>query len=105
MLLGTTIMSIGAIIQIASFGVPEMIVGRIVAGIGNGINTSTGQYTHYAPCNDDADRGSTCVAGRNIESELARQTDYHRDDHEHLRFLTVKLGHLRLFVSTANRSP
>lgn len=27
-LLGTTIMSIGAIIQIASFGVPEMIVGR-----------------------------------------------------------------------------
>ncbi|KAH6638811.1 general substrate transporter [Boeremia exigua] len=40
-LLGTTIMSIGAIIQIASFGVPEMIVGRIIAGIGNGINTST----------------------------------------------------------------
>jgi MFS family permease len=34
-------MSIGAIIQIASFNVPEMIVGRIVAGIGNGINTST----------------------------------------------------------------
>lgn len=42
-LLGTTIMSIGAIIQTASFGVPEMIVGRIVAGIGNGINTSTGK--------------------------------------------------------------
>jgi MFS family permease len=28
-LLGTTIMSIGAIIQIASFNVPEMIVGRL----------------------------------------------------------------------------
>jgi MFS family permease len=27
-LLGTTIMSIGAIIQVASFNVPEMIVGR-----------------------------------------------------------------------------
>lgn len=27
-LLGTTIMSIGAIIQTASYGVPEMIVGR-----------------------------------------------------------------------------
>ncbi|KAF2254942.1 general substrate transporter [Trematosphaeria pertusa] len=40
-LLGTTIMSIGAIIQTASYGVPEMIVGRIIAGIGNGINTST----------------------------------------------------------------
>lgn len=43
-LLGTTIMSIGAILQIAAFGVPQMIVGRIIAGIGNGINTSTGMY-------------------------------------------------------------
>ncbi|PVI00209.1 general substrate transporter [Periconia macrospinosa] len=40
-LLGTTIMSIGAILQIAAFGVPQMIVGRVIAGIGNGINTST----------------------------------------------------------------
>jgi MFS family permease len=29
-LLGTTIMSIGAILQIAAFGVPQMIVGRSV---------------------------------------------------------------------------
>ncbi|KAG9518342.1 general substrate transporter, partial [Aureobasidium melanogenum] len=40
-LVGTTIMSIGALLQCAAFGVPQMIVGRIVAGIGNGINTST----------------------------------------------------------------
>ncbi|KAF4544207.1 Sugar transporter [Lasiodiplodia theobromae] len=40
-LLGTTVMSIGAIIQIASYGVPEMIVGRVIAGLGNGINTAT----------------------------------------------------------------
>nr|POF02587.1 sugar transporter stl1 [Quercus suber] len=40
-LLGTTIMSIGAILQITSYSVAQMIVGRIVAGIGNGINTST----------------------------------------------------------------
>ncbi|KAK8239029.1 general substrate transporter [Phyllosticta capitalensis] len=40
-LLGTAIMSIGAILQAAAFGVPEMIVGRIVGGIGNGINTAT----------------------------------------------------------------
>ncbi|KAK6075661.1 hexose transporter [Seiridium cupressi] len=40
-LLGTTIMSIGAILQIAAFGVPQMIVGRVIAGIGNGMNTST----------------------------------------------------------------
>ncbi|KAI9710446.1 MAG: hypothetical protein M1812_007414 [Candelaria pacifica] len=40
-LLGTSIMTVGAIIQIASYSVAQMIVGRIVAGIGNGINTST----------------------------------------------------------------
>ncbi|EME89736.1 uncharacterized protein MYCFIDRAFT_71755 [Pseudocercospora fijiensis CIRAD86] len=40
-LLGTTIMSIGAILQITAYGVPQMIVGRIVGGIGNGLNTST----------------------------------------------------------------
>jgi sugar porter (SP) family MFS transporter len=38
---GTTSMSIGAILQITAYGVPQMIVGRIVAGIGNGINTAT----------------------------------------------------------------
>jgi MFS family permease len=34
-LLGTTIMSIGAILQIASFSTAQMIVGRIVAGMSN----------------------------------------------------------------------
>lgn len=38
---GTTIMSIGALLQITAYGVPQMIVGRVVAGIGNGINTAT----------------------------------------------------------------
>lgn len=41
-LVGTTIMTIGAIIQIAAYGTAQMIVGRIIAGIGNGINTATG---------------------------------------------------------------
>ena len=38
---GTTVMSIGALLQITAYSVPQMIVGRIVAGLGNGINTST----------------------------------------------------------------
>jgi hypothetical protein len=40
-MLGTTVMSVGAVLQISAFGVPQMIVGRVVAGIGNGMNTST----------------------------------------------------------------
>ncbi|OAG10399.1 general substrate transporter [Paraphaeosphaeria sporulosa] len=40
-LLGTTILSIGAILQITAFSLGQMITGRVIAGIGNGINTST----------------------------------------------------------------
>jgi MFS family permease len=40
-LIGTSIMTIGAILQISTFSVPVMIVARIIAGIGNGINAST----------------------------------------------------------------
>ena len=40
-ILGTVIMMVGAVIQVSSFGVPQMIVGRIVTGLGNGLNTAT----------------------------------------------------------------
>lgn len=38
---GCVILSIGAALQCSAFSIPHMIVGRIVAGIGNGLNTST----------------------------------------------------------------
>ncbi|KAJ5572450.1 hypothetical protein N7450_009434 [Penicillium hetheringtonii] len=40
-LVGTTIMAVGAILQAASFSLAQMFVGRIVSGIGNGVNTAT----------------------------------------------------------------
>lgn len=40
-MLGTTLMLVGAILQASSFGVPQIIVARIIAGIGNGFNTAT----------------------------------------------------------------
>ncbi|KAL3465019.1 hypothetical protein BJX64DRAFT_297776 [Aspergillus heterothallicus] len=40
-LAGCVILSIGAILQATAYGIPQMIVGRIVAGVGNGLNTST----------------------------------------------------------------
>ncbi|KAJ5348526.1 uncharacterized protein N7506_001779 [Penicillium brevicompactum] len=40
-LLGTIIMSVGTILQASSFSLPQMFVGRIILGIGNGINTSS----------------------------------------------------------------
>ncbi|OJJ61781.1 hypothetical protein ASPSYDRAFT_75794 [Aspergillus sydowii CBS 593.65] len=41
LLLGSTIMAVGAILQTTSFSLPQMFVGRIISGIGNGVNTAT----------------------------------------------------------------
>ncbi|CRG87564.1 Sugar transporter STL1 [Talaromyces islandicus] len=38
---GSLIMVIGATLQCTAFGLPHFIVGRLVTGIGNGLNTST----------------------------------------------------------------
>ena len=40
-LYGCVILSIGAALQASAYGIPQLIVGRIVAGLGNGMNTST----------------------------------------------------------------
>jgi MFS family permease len=40
-IIGCIILSVGAAIQTASYGVPQLIAGRIVAGLGNGVNTAT----------------------------------------------------------------
>ncbi|WVR07285.1 hypothetical protein IAU60_004326 [Kwoniella sp. DSM 27419] len=45
-ILGCTVLCIGATLQTASFGIPQLIVGRIVTGLGNGINTSTVPVWH-----------------------------------------------------------
>lgn len=38
---GCIILSIGAALQASAYGIAQLIVGRIVAGFGNGMNTST----------------------------------------------------------------
>ncbi|ENH75036.1 Sugar transporter STL1 [Fusarium oxysporum f. sp. cubense race 1] len=40
-MIGCVVLSIGAALQASAYGIPQMIVGRIVAGLGNGMNTST----------------------------------------------------------------
>lgn len=40
-IVGCGILSVGAAVQTAAYGVPQLIAGRIVAGLGNGINTAT----------------------------------------------------------------
>ncbi|KFY67099.1 hypothetical protein V496_01753 [Pseudogymnoascus sp. VKM F-4515 (FW-2607)] len=40
-MLGCVVLAIGGALQASAYNIPHMIVGRIVAGLGNGINTST----------------------------------------------------------------
>jgi len=45
-MLGCSVLCVGAALQVSSFGIPQLIVGRIVTGLGNGINTSTVPVWH-----------------------------------------------------------
>jgi len=45
-MLGCTVLCVGAAIQTASFGIPQLIVGRIITGLGTGMNTSTVPVWH-----------------------------------------------------------
>ena len=40
-MLGSSVIALGAIIQASSYSVAQMMVGRIVAGLGTGMNTAT----------------------------------------------------------------
>ncbi|KAI0921362.1 hypothetical protein AcW1_004642 [Taiwanofungus camphoratus] len=55
--IGGTIMIIGAILQTTSFSYAQMVVARIVTGLGNGLNTST-VPSYHAECSPAAKRGS-----------------------------------------------
>ncbi|THU93674.1 general substrate transporter [Dendrothele bispora CBS 962.96] len=55
--IGCIIMIIGAILQTASYGYAQMIVARIVTGLGNGMNTST-VPAYHAECSPADRRGS-----------------------------------------------
>ncbi|RAO67135.1 uncharacterized protein BHQ10_003147 [Talaromyces amestolkiae] len=66
-MLGATIMILGVVIQVTSYPghVPlaQFIVGRIVTGVGNGINTST-IPTYQAECSRTTNRGLLiCIEG------------------------------------------
>ena len=47
---GSIIMVIGATLQSCAYSLPHLIVGRIITGIGNGMNTSTVRKLKYTAC-------------------------------------------------------
>ncbi|RYP52105.1 hypothetical protein DL768_002655 [Monosporascus sp. mg162] len=67
MIMGSVIMIIGAIIQVTCFKgtntLAQFIAGRVITGVGNGINTST-IPTYQAECSKTSNRGLLiCIEG------------------------------------------
>ncbi|KAH8106089.1 general substrate transporter [Cristinia sonorae] len=56
-LLGGIIMIIGAVLQATSYSYAQMVVARIITGLGNGLNTST-VPSYHAECSPASKRGS-----------------------------------------------
>ncbi|KAK3897240.1 sugar transporter STL1 [Staphylotrichum tortipilum] len=81
-ILGAAIMLLGVIIQVTAFAdstpLVQMILGRVVMGVGNGINTST-IPTYQAECSKTSNRGLLiCIQGGIIAfgSLIAYWIDY-----------------------------
>ncbi|KAF9058050.1 general substrate transporter [Panaeolus papilionaceus] len=55
--LGGVIMIIGAILQAASFSYTQILIARVITGLGNGLNTST-VPAYHAECSSPERRGS-----------------------------------------------
>ncbi|KAK4940023.1 hypothetical protein LTR10_019760 [Elasticomyces elasticus] len=53
---GCTLVAIGAVLQFSSYGLPQFIVGRVICGMGTGINTST-VPVWQAECTKPHERG------------------------------------------------
>ncbi|KAF7328756.1 Hexose carrier protein [Mycena venus] len=49
-LTGVVIMSVGALMQACAYTVPQMIVARLITGLGNGINTATAPVWQSETC-------------------------------------------------------
>ncbi|KAJ5646456.1 hypothetical protein N7490_002828 [Penicillium lividum] len=63
-LAGCVILAIGAALQCSAYGIPQLIVGRIVAGVGNGLNTSTIPVWH-------SELSKAASRGKGLAIELA----------------------------------
>ncbi|GAW16690.1 hypothetical protein ANO14919_061270 [Xylariales sp. No.14919] len=57
---GSVTMIVGAILQFTAFGLPHFLIGRVICGIGNGINTSTAP-SWQVECAQSHQRGKTLV--------------------------------------------
>ncbi|VUC37877.1 unnamed protein product [Clonostachys rosea] len=64
-LMGSIIMSVGAILQASAFCLTQFIVGRVICGVGNGINTAT-VPVWQTECSKSHRRGQTVMAELSI---------------------------------------
>lgn len=80
------VLSVGAIIQATAYGIPQMIVGRIVAGLGNGLNTATIR-TFTGPHSQALWLLTlySCVALRAYEAYSERPRSVDRAGHQYFR--------------------
>lgn len=94
-MIGCVVLSLGAVLQAAAFGIPQMIVGRIVAGLGNGMNTSTIRkfiFLKKIIMLKLLPNTNSCLAFRAYESQESRSWSRHRTRHQHLRRNAFLLG-------------
>ncbi|RYC56126.1 hypothetical protein CHU98_g10093 [Xylaria longipes] len=60
-MIGCIVLAIGGALQASAYSIPHLIIGRIVAGLGNGMNTSTIPVWHSELMKADARGKGLCI--------------------------------------------
>ncbi|KAI1418916.1 hexose carrier protein [Xylaria sp. FL1777] len=60
-MIGCLVLAIGGALQASAYSIPHLIVGRIIAGLGNGMNTSTIPVWHSELMKADARGKGLCI--------------------------------------------
>lgn len=101
-MLGCIILCIGGALQATASTIPHMIVGRIVAGIGNGFNTGTIRKCH-SPCQAGLVllTARSCVAFRAYVGDQPRKRS--KSLHIHDRLCILPTHHPALALHRVSR--
>lgn len=102
LILGSSVIALGAIIQAACYNAAMLYVGRVVAGLGTGMNTATGELGYNSLMISLMSR-SRCLAIRNIQDAQSREAHHYTDGklYHWLRYL--KLANPRFQLRSRKR--
>lgn len=95
LMLGSSVIAVGAIIQAACYNAAMIYVGRVIAGLGTGMNTATGRSNQWST-RRSTNSISWGLAIGDFQDAQSRQAHHHTDGELYHRICHLELVDTRL---------